>query len=205
MPPQRLFPIVRYLRLANVLKITKTSIKFKLIDSSQKCDFIKEKSTLVFLLMHNPVSMFRAVSSFSRSALLFGRFCSGLTSQLLSSYGILDYGQLNYVSLGSVSCAFFISLFLPSVGSSIYFNHSSSHGPTSQDSLVLKEQKGKSVARRLLEDVIKAYRNARVFRWSAWMAMATCGNFQIGNYIQSLWKAIQGKTFMTFPSGFQDF
>ncbi len=42
-PPQRLFPIVRYLGLGNVLKITKTSRKFKIIDSLRKCDLIKEK------------------------------------------------------------------------------------------------------------------------------------------------------------------
>ena len=48
MPRKRLFLIVRYLGLANVLKITKTSGKFKLIDSLQKCDLIKESETYFF-------------------------------------------------------------------------------------------------------------------------------------------------------------
>ena len=42
-------------------------------------------------------------------------------------------------------------------------------------------------------NVKKAYKNLYVIKWSFWFALATCGNFQIGNYIQSLWKDIDGK------------
>ena len=41
-------------------------------------------------------------------------------------------------------------------------------------------------------NVIDAYKNLYVIKWSFWFALATCGNFQIGNYIQSLWKDIDG-------------
>ena len=62
------------------------------------------------------------MSSLTRAAILVGRFLSGFLSQLLSDNGLLDYHQLNFVSLGSVSLAFLFSLFLPRVSSSIYFD-----------------------------------------------------------------------------------
>ena len=73
---------------------------------------------------------YRKVSSMTRSALLLGRFTSGLLSQLLSSLDVLDYRQLNFVSLGSVSLAFFFSLLLPPVKTSIYFYRQRSTGTT---------------------------------------------------------------------------
>ena len=115
---------------------------------------------------------YKQVSSYARSTLLFGRFSSGLLSQLLSSFNVLDYGQLNYISLGSVSVAFIFSLLLPKVNTSIYF-----HGT-------------KHPFRGLWQDLKKSYSNPYVVKWSIWVALATCGNFQIGNYIQSLWEDV---------------
>ena len=119
-----------------------------------------------------PSDKYKQVSSYARATLLFGRFSSGLLSQLLTSYDVLDYGQLNYVSFVSVIIAFTFSLFLPKVDRSIYF-HGTKH-PFSG----------------LWQDLKKAYTNPYVVKWSVWVALATCGNFQIGNYIQSLWHAI---------------
>ena len=48
----------------------------------------------------------------------------------------------------------------------------------------------KSVARRLIQDAKTAYTKPAIIKWSVWTALATCGNFQIGNYIQTLWHAI---------------
>ena len=36
-----------------------------------------------------------------------------------------------------------------------------------------------------------AYTNIYVLKWSVWVAFATCGYFQVGNYIQALWKYIE--------------
>ena len=62
------------------------------------------------------------VSSFTRAAILFGKCSSGLFAQILTLNNFLDYRQLNFVSLGSVSVAFLFSLFLPPVQQSIYFD-----------------------------------------------------------------------------------
>ena len=65
---------------------------------------------------------YKAVSSWTRTAFLFGRCSSGLCAQLFTSFQILDYKQLNYFALASLSVAAVISLFLPSVPKSIYFH-----------------------------------------------------------------------------------
>ena len=65
---------------------------------------------------------YKAVSSWTRAAFLFGRCSSGICAQLFTSYQILDYKQLNYFALASLSVATIISLFLPSVPKSIYFH-----------------------------------------------------------------------------------
>jgi thiamine transporter 2/3 len=36
----------------------------------------------------------------------------------------------------------------------------------------------------------ESYSNKALLKWSAWWAVATCGNFQVGNYVQNLWEHI---------------
>ena len=43
----------------------------------------------------------------------------------------------------------------------------------------------------LLTHLKVAYTNPYVLKWSLWVAFATCGYFQVGNYIQALWKYIE--------------
>ena len=43
----------------------------------------------------------------------------------------------------------------------------------------------------LLTHLKVAYTNPYVLKWSVWVAFATCGYFQVGNYIQALWKYIE--------------
>ena len=62
------------------------------------------------------------MSSWTRAAFLFGRCSSGICAQLFTSFQILDFKQLNYFALASLSVATIISLFLPSVPKSIYFH-----------------------------------------------------------------------------------
>eukprot|EP00094_Tigriopus_californicus_P005323 TCALIF_05132-PA protein Name:"Similar to folt-1 Folate transporter 1 (Caenorhabditis elegans)" AED:0.03 eAED:0.07 QI:0/0/0/1/0.5/0.33/3/0/244 len=66
---------------------------------------------------------FQAVTSWTRVALLLGRFLSGCLAQILTSSGLCDYRGLNFVSLASVSLATVVSFFLPKVTKTIYFHH----------------------------------------------------------------------------------
>ena len=65
------------------------------------------------------------MSGVTRGTILIGSFLSGFLSQLLADsrlLDVLDYHQLNFISLGSVSVAFLFGLLLPPVSSSIYFD-----------------------------------------------------------------------------------
>ena len=112
---------------------------------------------------------YKQVSSYTRSTLLIGRFSGCVLSQLLTSFHILDYGKLNYISLVNVTIAFVISIFLPKVDTSIYF-----HSTTDP-------------FKRLWKDLKESFSNPTIIKWSIWVSLATCGYLQIGNYIQSLW------------------
>ncbi|XP_791719.3 thiamine transporter 2 [Strongylocentrotus purpuratus] len=46
----------------------------------------------------------------------------------------------------------------------------------------------------LWADFKSCYSNRRLLEWSLWWAFATCGNLQVGNYIQNLWDTIFTKS-----------
>ena len=69
-----------------------------------------------------PNEDYKRVSSYTRTAILLGKFGSGLTSQLLTSFDVVDYRGLNYISFSSVCVALAFSIMLPKVGSSVYFH-----------------------------------------------------------------------------------
>ena len=74
-----------------------------------------------------PKEHYQKVTSFTRVAILLGRFISGASSQLLVSgawIGLpsLDYRQLNYISLTCVSIATLVSFLLPKVSRTLYFH-----------------------------------------------------------------------------------
>ena len=76
-----------------------------------------------------PKANYQKVTSFTRVAILLGRFVSGISSQILvsgSKIGLpsLDYRQLNFISLGSVSLATVVSFLLPNVTRTLYFHRS---------------------------------------------------------------------------------
>ena len=50
----------------------------------------------------------------------------------------------------------------------------------------LSFKKCKKVFRLLWSDFKDAYSNKYLLKWSIWWAFATCGNFQVGNFIQPL-------------------
>ncbi|XP_020287296.1 thiamine transporter 1-like [Pseudomyrmex gracilis] len=65
---------------------------------------------------------YQKVTGHTKAAVLIGRSMSGLIAQLTASFRVLDYHQLNYLTLTSITIATVWALFLPSVGQSIYFH-----------------------------------------------------------------------------------
>ena len=133
---------------------------------------------------------YQQVTSFTRTALLLGRFLSGVLSQLLISLDILDYRGLNYVSLGMVSVATLSSFFLPSVKSSIYFHRNDMEDmlpvrlveddTTPRPTVQMKERFYKAF-HFVKKDFVSSFSNIYILKWSIWWALGMCGNFQVNS------------------------
>ncbi|XP_043592748.1 thiamine transporter 1-like [Bombus pyrosoma] len=155
---------------------------------------------------------YQEVTSHTKAAALVGRCMAGIIAQLTVSFGILDYHQLNYLTIGAVTFVTIWAFFLPSVGQSIYFhrkneNNLSTHNGTielqqndinqvlhsseqsecsfSNISLIYKVKKAYVL---LWKDFLQAYLNSHVVKWSIWWSFSTCGYLQVISYIQLLWQ-----------------
>ena len=124
----------------------------------------------------------------------------------------MNYHELNYITLASVSGALILSLALPEVEKSMYFHRIESENVNKYKSLSfgldsnlnLSQNCSKkleqsetpivekvTLAYKLLwMDFNGAYRNSYILKWSIWWAIATAGNLQVQSYIQALWKAV---------------
>ncbi|KAK7068803.1 hypothetical protein SK128_003851 [Halocaridina rubra] len=137
---------------------------------------------------------YQRVTSFTRTAILCGRFASGVFAQLLVSTNVMNYHELNYFSLTTVTIALLVACVLPSVNTSIYFHRKENvESAEGLDTVAKKEttlQWLQKVLSIIWRDFKSAYSNKYLLKWSIWWAFATCGNFQVGNYIQPLWETI---------------
>lgn len=68
---------------------------------------------------------YQKVSGYVRSGILFGRFVSGVVSQLTVDLNVLSYHQLNFLTLSGVSSSVVVAVLLPSVEKSMYFHQQS--------------------------------------------------------------------------------
>ena len=128
------------------------------------------------------------VTSYTRAAVLVGRMMSGVVGQLLISFQVTDYLTLNYISLGSVSIACCITLLLPKVDSgNVFITETESESIRQQMSCFSSWKRTMYV---MFRDFKKCYSNKELLRWSLWWAFATCGEFQVENYVQNLWDVI---------------
>jgi len=130
---------------------------------------------------------YQMVTSFTRVAILMGIFLSSSLGQLLTSYELVDFRQLNIISLCSVCLATFISILLPKVKNSIYFHvaRDQAHDDTQPNQNVLV-----SAIARLKSNFFGAFSQGPVFTWSLWWALGMCSNYQVGNFIQPLWETL---------------
>ncbi|XP_076662579.1 thiamine transporter 1 [Halictus rubicundus] len=149
---------------------------------------------------------YQEVTSHTKAASLFGRCMSGIIAQLTVSFDLLDYHQLNYLTISAITFAMIWAFFLPPVGKSIYF-HRSNEMVASRQNLTIESQisehpaqfgssnKKVSVIEKirrayvlLWKDFLSAYSNRHIVKWSIWWAFSTCGYLQITSYIQLLWQ-----------------
>ena len=62
-----------------------------------------------------------------------GKFVAAATGQILVFYEVMDYKQLNYLTLGAQILAFVWAFFIPPVKKSLYFNKVEDEAQTSQN------------------------------------------------------------------------
>lgn len=137
---------------------------------------------------------YKLVTSYTYTAILIGNFLAAVISQALVSTKLMNYHELNYLTLASVSFALILSFFLPGVEKSIYFYRNiNTEAPSS---ISTGDEKGGSNSVGGLEslsyaqrvhraygmlwfDFKKAYSNAHVVKWSVWWAIASAGFVQV--------------------------
>ncbi|CAK9833814.1 Thiamine transporter 2 [Anthophora retusa] len=114
---------------------------------------------------------YQEVTSHTKAASLFGRCMAGIVAQLTVSFDILNYHELNYVTITAITFATTWAFFLPSVGQSIYFHRKN-------------ENHDKFISIYTVQSVFSNH----VVKWSIWWSFSTCGYLQVISYIQLLWK-----------------
>ncbi|KAM7362898.1 thiamine transporter 1-like [Cochliomyia hominivorax] len=145
------------------------------------------------------------VTSHTRAAMFAGKLVASITSQLLLSFNVMDYRELNYITLGAQILATIWALFLPKVNRSLYFHRkayvsdkATEITPPTQSIENCNADDEKSdklllaTPTKLLWNHFKnAYTNTKVLQWSIWYAVGLCGYLQVTAYIQLVWKVIK--------------
>lgn len=148
---------------------------------------------------------FLAVSSHTRAALLVGRFTSGVLSQLLMHFSLMNIHTLNYLTFGTQIVAMSITVFLPKVNESIYFyRNKASNADIIQDSRndlncnlsdsqTVKCDKCRQAFNLMWKQLKCAYSNRQVVLWSLWYACGMCAFVQFTSYVQIVWIEIDNR------------
>ena len=146
-----------------------------------------EVAYFTYIYARVPADHYQAVTSFIRAALLFGRFFSGVLSQVLIGFKLTGVVELNYISLAMVTVASILSFLLPPITNTLYFHtgeREAEHG--SEGETAVAESKGSSWSERsrrafllVRGDFVRSFSDLYILKWSVWWALAMCGNFQV--------------------------
>ncbi|CAH2262346.1 jg26879 [Pararge aegeria aegeria] len=147
------------------------------------------------------------VSSYTRIAALTGRFVSGVSSQLLTHFDLMNYRDLNYITLVAQVLATFWAFWLPPVPYGIYFHrrsrtslqldidHADKHTPPSSPSNRRSIRRGITDAASLITRHARlAYTRPKVLAWSALYAVVLALFVLAQTNMQILWKLVQGES-----------
>ncbi|KAG6447998.1 reduced folate transporter [Manduca sexta] len=160
-----------------------------------------EVAYLTYIYAKVDSGKYPVVSSCTRIAALTGRFLSGVSSQLLTHFGLMDYRQLNYITFTAQILATFWALWLPPVNYGIYF-----HRRNSAISIPMEKQPRLQQNRQTFQSTLveassliarharAAYTRPKVLAWSALYAAALALFVQAQTYVQLLWREIQNET-----------
>ncbi|KAH8351294.1 hypothetical protein KR084_003028 [Drosophila pseudotakahashii] len=142
------------------------------------------------------------VTSHTRAAMFAGKLVSGITSQLMINLELMNYKELNYITLATQIIAMIWAFGLPSVDKSLYFHREPLPDGDPQTQLPgegnLEEEvyqgstpKQPHALGLLWLHFRNAYTNSRVIQWSLLYAIGLAGYLQVTYYVQVLWKVIE--------------
>lgn len=189
----------------SLLLWTKTFLGAQLIEVFYALYATCEVAYFAYIYAKVSKEHFLAVSSHTRAALLVGRFMSGVLSQSLMHFKLMDIHTLNYLSLAGQIAATLITIFLPKVDKSIYFYRNKSSNDViiedSRNSLhnnlddkqSIKCNKCQQAFSLMWKQLKCAYSNKQVVLWSMWYACGMCGFLQYLSYVQLVWIAIDNR------------
>lgn len=185
----------------SLLLWTKTFLGAQLIEVFYALYATCEVAYFAYIYAKVSKEHFLAVSSHTRAALLVGRFMSGVLSQSLMHFKLMDIHTLNYLSLAGQIAATLITIFLPKVDKSIYFYRNKSANDVIIDNLhnnlddkqSIKCNKCQQAFSLMWKQLKCAYSNKQVVLWSMWYACGMCGFLQYLSYVQLVWIAIDNR------------
>jgi thiamine transporter 2/3 len=132
-----------------------------------------------------PNKQYKKVTSLTRMAVLLGRTIGWYAGQILKDTHVLSLYQLNFVSFASICVACILVFFLPPV------RNKGLRGNCPEVSRCTAGfSKFKQFMVKMRRDFQQIYSNRYLLKWSLWWAFATCGEFQVGNNVQTLWEEI---------------
>ena len=106
---------------------------------------------------------------------------------MLTIFGGLDYRQLNFVSLSSVSAATVVAFALPPIEDTVYFHRPRELESAEDEPLQSESAPSTSLRKSLLrvrKDFMDSFGDAYIVKWSLWWALGMCGNFQVNYYFE---------------------
>lgn len=172
----------------SILLWTSSKLALQLLNIPNGTYFATEVAYFAYIYAKVDRQHYLKVSSHTRAAIFVSHFIASTTSQLLISYQVMDYRQLNYISLSSQICATIWAVFLPAVKTSTYFHRE-------ENSTMLREKENdettfNSAYNLLWQHFKAAYTNKDVLKWSIWYAVAMSGYMQVLIHCQVLWDHI---------------
>ncbi|XP_060684062.1 reduced folate transporter [Hemiscyllium ocellatum] len=164
-------------------------------------------SSYIFTLV-SPQS-YQKVASYSRSSVLMGVFVSSVLGQLFVTLGDVPFLTLNYISLGFVTFAFTLTLFLKRPKRTMFFNrrhaltangtlHSEGEAVNATSvSLVAEKQKAprgwqwrEMALVKMILELKDTVRSPQLKLWSLWWIFNSTGYYLVVYYVQILWDNI---------------
>lgn len=127
---------------------------------------------------------YQEVSSHTRAAILAGRSLSGVLGQVFVSCHVMDYKQLNYITLGAMILATLWALCLPSVKRTIYFHQNT-------NDQMLTSTKYLKAFTLMKSHLVDSFTKRYTLKWSLWWSLTTAGFIQVQYYVQPLYSEIQ--------------